>query len=138
MTDIHAVIAELKALEAKEDHTLADQLDICNALPQLLAYIEKVERSERDCDSACNTIVSAVCAERDMLEEKAKAQVAYIEKLESVVSAAIGVCDSIECYDAASGNVADDEYSMMMNAKWSTLLEALDATNCDLKNGGAE
>lgn len=48
-----------------------------NALPQLLAYIEKVEQSERDCDSACNTIVSAVCAERDMWEQQVKGTKAH-------------------------------------------------------------
>lgn len=42
-SDIHAVIAELKALEAKGEYTLADQLDMCDAMPRLFAYIDRLE-----------------------------------------------------------------------------------------------
>lgn len=66
MTDIHAVIAELKALEAKQPSaSKAAKMDA--TLPQLLAYIERLEAVARSLDVIWRTHSGYECA-RDALD----------------------------------------------------------------------
>ena len=80
---------------------LRDKLDIAEArCKELEAERDAAKQAERDCDSACNTIVHAVCDERDMWEQQVKGTKAQCESLEAVRDAAAA---ALRCADTCEG-----------------------------------
>ena len=87
MTDIHAVITELRALEAKAT-SAPDAKIACaarNALPQLLAYIEKLEADNHELRHSLDRASSYA---EDITIPNVQAMWERIAKLEAVASAA--------------------------------------------------